>query len=303
MHSYHKLIFLSAALGGIANLAASPAGRPAPAPLPVSVSSANYGGTPREELRRLAADSAQVNPLTRELEPLAAPQSYVFAPGELYESDVPYDEVCRQLEGALSKKGYRNAADTQGRIARPDKIDLILRISSGGRRWREPTVRVDNLSWRQGLVDRHLSPLTVGGAQVSWEHRSGGNDDALAGAIQSQNTGTSASVGDASQVGVQFGGYDSTRDFFLLAVDAFGYQDLLEKQSRAQRRWTTFVALPREDHRSFSEVLGTMLRVATPYFGETTRGLQMFTDARATVKLGELEIIDSDVRPPAPEKK
>lgn len=303
MHPYHKLILLSAALGGIANLAAAPAGQSPSAPLPVSVSSANYAGTPREELRRLAADAPQVNPAPRAAEPLATPQTYVFAPGELYASDVPYDEVCRQLAIALAQKGYLNAAADHGRIARPDRIDLILRISSGGRRWREPTVRVDNLSWRQGLVERHVTPLSVGGAQVSWEHRSGGNDDALAGAIQAQNTGTSASVGDASQVGVQFGGYDSTRDFFLLVVDAFGYQDLLEKQARAQRRWTTFVALPREDHRSLSEVLGTMLRVATPYFGETTRGLQMFTDARASVKLGELEVLDSDVKPPVPEKR
>ncbi len=302
MHYYQKLLLILSVLGGLLNLVAAPANRPAPA-LPVSVSSANYAGTPREELRRLAADKPQVNPVALAAGPLATPQSYVFAPGELYESDVPYDVVCRQLAMALAQKGYRNAADVQGRIAQPNKIELILRISSGGRRWREPTVRVDNLSWRQGLVDRHLSPLTVGGAQAAWEHRSGGNDDALAGAIQAQNTGASASVGAASQVGVQFSGYDSTRDFFLLVLDAFGSQDLLEKQSRAQRRWTTFVALPREDHRNFSEVLGTMLRVATPYFGETTRGLQMFTDARASVKLGELEILDSDVRPPAPEKK
>lgn len=302
MHSYYKIILIPAVLGGILNLAAAPAARTAPA-LPVSVSSANYVGTPRDELRRVLADKPQANPVALAVEPLTTPQTYVFTPGELYESDVPYEEICRQLNGALAKKGYHNAADAQGRIARPDKIDLILRISSGGRRWREPTVRADNLSWRQGLVERHVTPLSVGGAQVSWEHRSGGNDDALAGAIQAQNTGAAASIGDSSQVGVQFGGYDSTRDFFLLVVDAFGYQDLLEKQSRAQRRWTTFVALPREDYRNFSEVLGTMLRVATPYFGETTRGLQMFTDARATVKLGELEIIDDNVRPPALEKK
>lgn len=302
MHYYQKLLLILSVLGGLLNLVAAPANRPAPA-LPVSVSSANYAGTSREELRRLAADSPQINPEARVAERLATPQAYVFAPGELYESDVSYDEVCRQLAITLAQKGYLNSADAHGRIAQPNKIDLILRISSGGRRWREPTVRVDNLSWRQGLVDRHLSPLTVGGAQAAWEHRSGGNDDALAGAIQAHNSGASASVGDASQVGVQFGGYDSTRDFFLLVVDAFGYQDLLEKQSRAQRHWTTFVALPREDHRNYSEVLGTMLRVATPYFGETTRGLQMFTDARASVKLGELEILDSDVRPPAPEKK
>ena len=48
-------------------------------------------------------------------------------------------------------------------------------------------------------------------------------------------------------------------------------------------------------------MLDPMLRVATPYFGENTAGLQMFNDARATVNLGELQILESDVK--MPEKK
>lgn len=128
--------------------------------------------------------------------------------GELYENDVPYEELCRQLEAALARKGFINAADAPG-----------------------------------------------------------------------------------------------TRDFFLLVVDAFSYQDLLKQQAKAPRLWTTFVALPQEEPQTFSQVLATMLRVATPCFGETTRGLQMFIDARATVKLGEPEVLDADVKAAAPGRK
>ena len=39
-------------------------------------------------------------------------------------------------------------------------------------------------------------------------------------------------------------------------------QDLLKKQAKAPRLWTTFVALPQEEKQTFSQVLATMLRVA-----------------------------------------
>ena len=287
------------------NLAvAAPSDRPEPV-LPVSVSSANYATTPWDQVRRFVADPSQVNPLARNAEPIAQPQHFVFAPGELYESDVPYAELCRQLDTALAKKGYLNAADANGRIAAPDKIDLILRISSGGRRWRNPAVRTENLTWKEGLAHTDRTTRSLIGGQVAFDNRAGGNDYALAGAMAEQGKIGSATGGimEASQGVAAASGYESSRDFFLLVIDAFGYRDLLEKKARAQRRWTTFIALPREEHNSFAAVLPTLLRVATPYFGETTRGLQVFTDARATVKLGDFQVIDSDVRSPLPAKK
>jgi hypothetical protein len=39
-----------------------------------------------------------------------------------------------------------------------------------------------------------------------------------------------------------------------------------------------------------------MLRIATPYFGENTSGLQMYNDARATVNIGEMQVIESGVK-------
>lgn len=305
MHSRRNLVLLPALLAGLLHPAGAADTPPARAPLPVSVSSANYAETRWDEVRRIVADPVQVNPAEIALAPRATPQTYVFAPGELYESDVPYEELCRQLEGALAKKGFINAADAQGRIAAPDQIDLILRLSSGGRRWRNPTVRTDKLTWDQGLTNTHRSTRSILGGQMSWDNRAGGNDDALATAIAEQGKVGSTTGGtvESSQGVTAANAYQSTRDFFLLVVDAFGYQDLLKQQAKAPRLWTTFVALPQEEPQTFSQVLATMLRVATPYFGETTRGLQMFTDARATVKLGELEVLDADVKPAAPGRK
>jgi len=305
MHSCRKFTLLPTLLAGLLHLAGAADAQPGRAPLPVSVSSANYAETRWDDVRRIVADPAQVNPAEPALEPRATPQTYVFAPGELYESDVPYEELCRQLEGALAKKGFINAADAQGRVAAPDKIDLILRLSSGGRRWRNPTVRTDRLTWDQGLTSTHRSTRSLLGGQMSWDNRAGGNDDALAIAVAEQGKigSTTGGTVESSQGTTAANAYNSTRDFFLLVVDAFGYQDLLKKQAKAPRLWTTFIALPQEEKQTFSQVLATMLRVATPYFGETTRGLQMFTDARATVKLGELEVLDSNVKPSTPEKK
>lgn len=300
-HHSHKFSSLAALLCGLLIPLVAPAAKPTPPPA-VSVSAANYAKTPWDELRRRAAERGQFNPATPSTEPLATPQTYVFAPGELYESDVPYAEICRQLESALALKGYRNAADTKDHIARPDKIDLILRISSGGREWRMPTVRTVGLTWRQGLVNLHRTTRHIGRAEnIQKDYYAGGDDDALSMAAAAQSSSAGSGLVAASQGSVHPGLYEGTRDFFLLVVDAFSYQELLEKQAYARRQWTTFIALPREKHDSFAAVLPTMLKVATPYFGETTTGLQVFNDSRASVNLGELQILDSDVKP-SPEK-
>lgn len=284
--------------------AAALAATPAPT-LPVSVSAANYKNTPWDQLRQKVSGPHQVNPLDRETAPLAQPELYVFTQGEIYESDLTYEQVCQHLEAALAKKGYVNAADAQGRVAHMDKITLILRVSSGGRRWRNPSVRTEHLTWKQGLADTVKTTSSLLGGVVAFDNRAGGNDDALGMAIAEQGKigSTTGGITESSQSGTDSSGYESTRDFFLLVVDAFDYKELVEKQPRTPRKWTTFIALPREAHNSFAAVLPTMLKVATPYFGETTSGLQVFNDARATVKLGELEVVESDVKPLSRGKK
>ncbi|MBI2517545.1 MAG: hypothetical protein HYV95_11625 [Opitutae bacterium] len=311
-----KLLAPVAALA--ATLTLSAAGGPAPvderAPAPVSVSSANYAASSREDILRAVAEKDQVNPSTLALARLARPQRYVFMPGETYEADIPYGEICRRLSETLAQKGFFNATDPQGRVIDPTNVDLILRVHSGERTWRNPTVREDRLTWHDGLVARPTGrTLSTLGGDVSWENRAGGNDDALGAAAANENargfcfgstpgtpaggsplsTGSDFSLSQAKNGGSE---YTSTREFYLIVVDAFSYTELKEKGDRAKRLWTTFVAAPRQPDQKFSDVLNTMLRVATPYFGETTRGLQMFKDARANVQVGPTEVIESDVK-------
>lgn len=282
-------------------------------PAPVSVSSMNYRDTSREEQLRLDAEKLKANPASRPLQTLGKPQRYVFIPGELYENDLTYEEICRRLADALAKKGLINATDAQGRVIAPEEVDLVLRVHAGERPWRQPTVRVNSLTWREGLVERpHGRSLTTLGGDVTWNSRAGGNDDALGAAAVNENApgfgfgSTPATPAGASPLNSisavnQRAGteeYERTREFYLLVVDAFNYAELRKEGAGAKRLWTTFLAAPRQRGEKFSDVLNTLLRVGTPYFGETTEGLQMFNDARANVTPGELRVIESDVKNP-----
>lgn len=284
-------------------------------PAPVSVSSANYAATSQEELYRLENEKLKANPVTPPLKSMATPQRYVFLPGDLYETDLPYEEICARLADSLAKKGFINAVDQQGRVIQPGKVDLILRVHGGERLWLNPTVRMDQLTWRDGLVARPQGrTLTTLGGHVAWDSRAGGNDSALGAAAANENSpgfgfgsspaspagGAPEAAGSPislSQSMAAPGEYDSTREYYLVVVDAFKYSDLMEKGDRAKRQWTTFVAAPSQPGQKFSDVLNTMLLVATPYFGENTAGLQMYNDARATVTIRELEVLESGVSP------
>lgn len=299
----------------------STATEPAPEkyrPAPVSVSSLNYRDVSRDDQIRLDAEKTKVNPASRTVKPLGKPQRYVFIPGELYENDLPYDEICRRLAEALARKGFINATDAEGRVIAPNEVDLILRVNAGERAWRQPTVRINSLTWRDGLVERPRGrTLTTLGGDVMWDSRAGGNDRALTAGAENDNApgfgyGSSpATPAGASPLNTgaalnQRAGaaeYEATRDFYLLVVDAFSHEEVRKEGANAKRLWTTFLAAPRQRGEKFSDVFNTLLRVGTPYFGETTEGLQMFNDARANVTPGELRVIESDVQhPDAPRK-
>ncbi|HET7536514.1 MAG TPA: hypothetical protein VFJ90_08675 [Candidatus Didemnitutus sp.] len=298
--------------------AANPAAQNPPAPreaAPVSVSSINYSENNREALLRLDVEKSKVNPATKTLEKNSASQRYVLVPGETYEADISYDEICRLLNAALEKKGFVNAVDGQGRVLDPEHVDLVLRVSSGERTWRLPTARIDHLTWNDGMVPRPRGrTLATLGGDVAWEFRAGGNDLALGAAAVNADaprfgfgsspaspagatslTGPSAMT--ASQVAAGVSAYEATRDFYLIVVDAFSYPDLKNKGEHARRVWTTFLAAPRQPGQKFSDALSTLLRVGTPYFGETTSGLQMFDDARAHVDIGTPHVVESDAKP------
>lgn len=316
-------LLIATFIAGTAGQTAAPAAnKPEHRPAPVSVSSANYANTPYEELLALVYDKAAVNPQVRSVDKPGQAQRYVFLPGELFEMDLSYGEVCRRVSAALARKGFINAEDDKGRVMDPAKVDLLLRVSAGQRPWRNPTVRTESLTWHDGLVARPRGrTLATLGGDVAWEDRSGGDDKILGAAAQNQNapgfggfgtgggrattTGGGISTSTASsavQAGSAANEYEATRDFYLIVVDAFSYEDVKQKGDRAKRLWTTFIAAPVQPGQKFSEVFNTMLRIATPYFGENTRGLQMFDDARAQVGTGTLKVIENDVSLPAEKK-
>ncbi len=281
---------------------------------PVSISAANYRATPRETLLRAVEGRGTVNPARAPLQPLAAPQHFIFMPGEIFESDLTYEQVTGLLTPALAKKNYVNAADDQGIIREPTKVTLVLRVTYGDRLWRLPTVRSNDITWADGMIPRPRGRglHTLGGEQA-WDQRAGGNDEAFAAvganAANQQSFGfgsgatsggASASSGSAAAAqstlspglgtgagpgGVEFG---ATREFHLIVIDAFNYQELKKDGKTAKRLWSTFVSAPREPKQKFSDLAATLIRNAVPFFGETSDGLQVYTDVRAEVKIGEM---------------
>lgn len=282
-------------------------------PAPVSVSAANYRATERGRLLESVATRNQVNPAAPAAASLAQSRAFVFLPGEIYATDVTYEELCRLLTPALASRGYRNAADEQGLIREPGNVQLVLRVHYGTRPWRNPTVRTEQLTWRDGLEPRPQGRgLHTLGGDVLWDSRAGGNDDALAAARENQSNGSifgkaggggrggggdspsslaggtnNALLGRVGSGPLSLTEYELTRDFHLIVVDAFDYAELKAQGKAARRLWTTFVAAPKDRAQPFSAVAKMLIRNATPFFGETSRGLQVYTDARAEVTIGE----------------
>ena len=284
---------------------------------PVTVSAANYRESSREEiLRSVDQEKAAVNPEAPQLKPLKNPQRYVFMRGEVFESDLTYEQVTALLQTALAKKGYLNAADAQGRIYDPEGVALVLRVNYGTRLWRLPTVRSSGLAWEDGMIAKPRGMgLHLLGGDSAWDERAGGNDDvftamaandtARSGGFSSgssRSTGASAPVGAADAASPGSGSsampgdaeFGSTRDFHLIVVDAFDYRELKKKGRDAKRMWSTFISAPKQGKQKFSEIAAALARNAAPYFGETSKGLQVYSDTRAEVKIGEIIEVKDD---------
>lgn len=274
---------------------------------PVSVSSANYATTSRDRILESVEGKNAINPPTIDIKPLSEPVKFVFMPGEVYESDVTYEEICELLTPSLAEKNYINGADKVGIIKDPSAIKLVLRVNFGVRTWRLPKVRTESLTWRDGMQPRARGrTLTTLGGEVAFDNRAGGDDDALSAAAKNETNsrtaygnakGGSAAAPATPQVsvsgstGVEYG---NTRNYNLIVLDAFDYQDLKTKSKSAKRLWTTFVASPVESGKSFATVVDTLIRSATAHWGETTPGMQVFTDSRAEVKVGEAVVMPDE---------
>lgn len=269
--------------------AASPP--PSSPPNEIVVSAANYAQTPPDALEKLfrkPADLPDAPPPAATERPV---QHYQFLRGEVFEADLSYHEVCQLLLPALATKNLRNTFDQT-------QVDLVLRVSFGGRRWRDPFVREGDLEWKHGLVPRRRGAALS--AAAAWDERAGGDESALR---QTEQTLTEMYPdSDAEGMADRLIGSMPTEDYFLVVVDAFEVATLKAKGNRAPRAWTTFIAVKQRGHAKFSEVAAQMIAKAAPFFGETLPGKARFLDRTPTVRPGELRVIEENVPAPAPKR-
>ncbi len=261
--------------------------KPSPRPNEIIISAANYAQTPPEVLAKLFRAPAELTDLPPP-RPVARPlQHYQFLRGEVFESDLPYLEVCKLLVPVLGKKNLVNTFDQT-------KVSLVLRVSFGGRAWRDPFVRAGDLDWKHGLVPRRLRGSASLAATPAWDERAGGDEAAL---YQTEQFLTELNpTGGAEGMADRLIGGMHTEDYFLVVVDAFEVATLRAKGNRAPRAWTTFIAVPCQGKTKFSDVAAAMIAKAAPYFGETLPGKARFTDREGTVTPGEPRVIEENVR-------
>lgn len=276
----HPTRFLLATLALGVGLALPAASKAPVKPSEIIVSAANYAETPPEVLSRIfrqADDLTDVPPPPAGQRP---ERYYQFLPGESLAADLSYVEVCRLLSPALRAKNFVNTTDQA-------KVEFILRITFGERRWRDPFVRKNDLEWSNGLVPKkHGAALSAADA---WDDRAGGDESAL---YQLERDLGMEGMAD------RLIGSMSTDDYYLIVVDAFAVAALKEQGNKTPRAWSTFIAVPRQKGVKFSAVASKMVQKATPWFGETLPGKAHFIDRAGSVKLGDLEVVDDNVPTP-----
>lgn len=245
-------------------------------PSEIIVSAANYAETPPEVLAKMfrRADDLTDAPPPAGERPV---RYYQFLPGEGLAADLSYVEVCKLLSPALKAKNFLNTTDEA-------KVDFILRVTFGERRWRDPFVRKDDLEWRHGLVPRKRG--TSLSAAEAWDERAGGDESAL---YQLERDLGMEGMAD------RLIGSMSTDDYHLIVIDAFAVAALKEHGNKTPRAWSTFIAVLRQKGVKFSDVAVKMIEKATPWFGETLPGKARFTDREGTVKIGDLQVVEENV--------
>lgn len=251
-------------------------------PSEIIVSAANYAETPPEVLSKMFRKADDLTDVPAPPAGERPVRYYQFLPGEGLAADLSYVEVCKLLSPALKAKNFVNTTDQA-------KVEFILRVTFGERRWRDPFVRKNDLEWSHGLVPKKRG--TSLSAAEAWDERAGGDESAL---YQLERDLGMEGMAD------RLIGSMSTDDYYLIVVDAFAVAALKEKGNKTPRAWSTFIAVPRQKGVKFSDVALKMVEKATPWFGETLPGKARFTDREGTVKLGELQVVDENV--PTPKK-
>lgn len=246
----------------------------------IVVSAVNYAQTPPDVLAKLFRKADDLTDVT--LPPFGERpvHYYQFLPGERLAADLSYLEICQFLVPALAAKNFVNTHDEA-------KVEFILRVTFGERRWRDPFVRKDDLGWSHGLVPKkHRTALSAGEA---WDERAGGDESAL---YQLERD-----IGVEGMADRLIGGM-STDDFYLIVVDAFELALLKQQGNQTPRAWTTFIAVPRQKGVKFSDIAAKMITKAAPWFGDTIPGKARFTDREGKVNLGELQVLEENVAVP-----
>ena len=119
----------------------------------MSVSAANYSELSDAELFDRVNAEANTHPETPSQTVSAKPLYYLMVPGEVYPSDATMDAVYRELELALEPRRYFNVIYQMRAGHTPPRIDYVLRVHYGGRKWLTPTVRPDRIKWgNDGMV-------------------------------------------------------------------------------------------------------------------------------------------------------
>jgi hypothetical protein len=271
-------------------------------PLRVSVSAVNYSQLSDEELYARVHDPMITEPKAPAVPEPTKALFYLLLPGEVYPNDVTLGAVYRELEMSLEHRGYFNAVYQKRAGHMPAKIDYLLRVHYGERPWLNPIVRKDRVTWDDdGLVSSRRDPdsmFYVGPSSI-WDPRVGMSQteanvlNRVFVLNRAFGIGPGSSPWHSSYFGTNpilwrdFGETDKvSREFYLFVVEAFKLDDVSLMNRKAPCIWTTFIAVPADRGQKFSNVLRAMIQTATPYFGETTHGLQAYEVPPGKVHIG-----------------
>lgn len=290
---------------GLTGCATGPDASKEPKPVSVSVSAANYSQLSNEDLYARVNAPANRHPEAPPPTVSMRPLYYLMVPGEVYASDVSMDVVYRELELALEPRRYFNVIYQIRAGHTPAKIDYILRVHYGARTWLTPTVRADRITWgNDGIVSsQYMTSLASNGLfdprvglsmdevaavsdLLSMPKVSPGFGGAGPGAKAAKSNDPSL-LKPAEHDSRDFGmGDQLAQDYCLVVVEAFKFEEVKADDKKAPCIWATFAAMPVDRGQPFSGVLRAMLTAASPYFGTTTNGPQVYEVPNGKVLMG-----------------
>jgi hypothetical protein len=276
-------------------------------PTDVMVSAANYSQVSGEDLYRMVNDPAATNLAPPRSAVPDKPTFYAFVPGDVYPADVPMETVFQELAVPLAHRGYFNVLYEAQAGYLPKRIDYLLRIVYGELNWRKPTVRTDKVTWGDdGLIAKWAG--ANGGSRTIWSVGPESHLDTdrqglspadirdLATFLQAQQGKPGTTYRQTTDLMTALTDDKTSVDFALIVVEAFKFDDVWHKKDKAPCIWATYIGVPLHNSQNFSKVLRTMARSATPYFGETTDGIQVHDVPPGTVQMGEPTVVP-DLQP------